>query len=106
MNDFFNGRLFRIPINTDGSAGAIVPIEASSSFTRPDGMRSVGPQTLLQAEGQGRVTELTINGNRAEVRVLQDGLTGATGVTLVGNTALVLVGRSKSVVVPYRRLSP
>ena len=101
-NDFSSGRLFRIPVNADGSAGSIVPIETSIPFTRPDGLRSVGPQTLIQAEGQGRVTELTINGNRAEVRVLQDGLTGgATGVTLVGSSVLALVNRVKAVVVPY-----
>lgn len=32
----------------------------------------------IQAEGQGRVTELTIDGNRADVRVVKDGLTGPT----------------------------
>ncbi len=101
-NDFSSGRLFRIPVNADGSAGSIVPIETSIPFTRPDGLRSVGPQTLIQAEGQGRVTELTIKGDRAEVRVLQDGLTGATGVTVVGNSVLALVNRVKAVVVPYR----
>ena len=102
-NDFSSGRLFRIPVNADGSAGAIVPIETSIPFTRPDGLRSVGPQTLIQAEGQVRVIELTINGNRADVRVLQDELTGgATGVTLVGSSVLVLVNRVKAVVVPYR----
>ena len=69
---------------------------------RPDGLRTVGPRTLIQAEGQGRLTELTINGNRAEVRVVKDGLTGATGVTVVGDTALVLVERAKAVVVPYQ----
>ena len=101
-NDFSSGRLFRIPVNADGSAGSIVPIETSIPFTGPDGLRSVGPQTLIQAEGQGRVTELTIKGDRAEVRVLQDGLTGATGVTVVGNSVLALVNRVKAVVVPYR----
>jgi hypothetical protein len=50
-----------------------------------------------------RVTELTVESNRAEVRVVKDGLSGATGVTLVGDTALVLVERAKAVVVPYRR---
>ena len=101
-NDFSSGRLFRIPVNADGSAGSIVPIVTSIPFTRPDGLRSVGPQTLIQAEGQGRVTELTIKGDRAEVRVLQDELTGgATGVTLVGNSVLALVNRLKAVVVPY-----
>jgi len=103
VNDFFNGKLFRIPVNADGSAGTIVAIEASLASSRPDGLRAIGPRTLLQAEGQGRLTELTIDGNRAAVRVLQDGLTGATGVTLIGNTAFVLVGRTKAVAVSYRR---
>jgi sugar lactone lactonase YvrE len=102
VNDFFTGKLFRIPVNADGSAGALVPIDASLPLTRPDGMRTIGPRTLIQAEGQGRVTELTIDGNRADVRVLRDGLTGATGVTVVGDTAFVLMGRVKAVAVPYR----
>jgi sugar lactone lactonase YvrE len=101
VNNFATGRLFRIPVNADGSAGAIVPIETSMPLVRPDGLRSAGPRTLIQAEQQGRVTELTINGNRADVRVVQDGLAGAAGVTLVGDSALVLVERTRAVVVPY-----
>ncbi len=84
------------------SAAGLTNVLGVLAFTRPDGLRSVGPQTLIQAEGQGRVTELTIKGDRAEVRVLQDGLTGATGVTVVGNSVLALVNRVKAVVVPYR----
>ena len=102
VNTFFAGELFRIPVNADGSAGTIAKIETSMPLSRPDGLRSVGPRTLIQAEGQGRFTELTIDGNRANVRVVKDGLSGATGVTLVGDTALVLVERAKAVVVPYR----
>jgi sugar lactone lactonase YvrE len=102
VNNFATGRLFRIPVNADGSAGAIVPIETSMPLVRPDGLRTAGPQKLIQAEQQGRVTELTINGNRAEVRVLQEGLTRAAGVTIVGDSALVLVEFTRAVVVPYR----
>jgi streptogramin lyase len=102
VNTFFAGQIFRIPVNTDGSAGALVQIETSLSLSRPDGLRSVGPRTMLQAEGQGRLTELTINGNRAEVRVIREGLNAATGVTLVGNTAFVLVDRTRGVAVPYQ----
>jgi len=103
VNTFMSGKLFRIPVNADGSAGALVPIETSMPLSRPDGLRTVGPQTLIQAEGQGRVTELTIKDNRADVRVLQEGLPAAAGVTVVGNTAWVLVERAKAVAVPYRR---
>src|SRR5207248_5258856 len=49
----------------------------------------------------GRVAELTISVDRAEVRVVQDGLTRASGVTVVRNTALVLVELTRAVVVPY-----
>jgi len=102
VNNFTTGRLFRIPVSADGTAGAIVPIGTSMPLVRPDGLRTAGPQKLIQAEQQGRLTELTINGNRAEVRVLREGLTRAAGVTIVGDSALVLVEFTRAVVVPYR----
>jgi streptogramin lyase len=102
VNEFTSGELFRIPVNPDGSAGAIVPIETSMPLVRPDGLRTAGPTKLIQAEQQGRVAELTISGNRAEVRVLKDSLARAAGVTMVGDTAFVLVGLTKAVAVPYR----
>jgi len=102
VNEFTSGKLFRIPVNADGSAGALVPIETSMPLVRPDGLRTAGPTKLIQAEQQGRVAELTITGNRAEVRVIKDGLTRAAGVTVVGGTALVLVELTKAVAVPYR----
>ena len=102
VNNFATGKLFRIPVNSDGSAGPIVAIETSMPLVRPDGLRPVGPRTLIQAEQQGRVTELTVSGDRAEVRVLQDGLTRASGVTLVGNTVVALVELARAVIVPYQ----
>lgn len=101
-NNFSSGKLYRISVNADGSAGAVVPIETSLPFVRPDGLRAVGPRTLLQAEQQGRVTELTIDGNRADVRVVQEGLPRASGVTVIGDSAFVLIELSRAVVVPYR----
>ncbi len=102
VNTFDTGRLYRIPVNADGSAGAVVRIETSLPLVRPDGLRTAGPHTLVQTEQQGRVAELTIEGTRAEVRVLRDGLPRASGVTLVGDAALVLIDFAKAVVVPYR----
>jgi len=101
VNTFTTGRLIRVPVGKDGAAGPLVQLETSRPLVRPDGLRTVGPNTMLQAEGEGRVEEITISGNRAEIRVLQEGLTGATAVTRVGNTAWVLVDRLKAVAVPY-----
>lgn len=103
VNNFATGKLFRIPVNADGTAGSIGPIETSIPLVRPDGLRAAGAMKLIQAEQQGRIAELTINGNRAEVRVIKDGLARAAGVTLFGDVAMVLVDFTKAVAVPYSR---
>jgi streptogramin lyase len=102
VNNIGTSKLYRIPVKADGSAGAVVPIETSAPLQRPDGLRTAGPRTLLQAEQGGRVTELTITGDRAEVRVVQDSLPRASGVTLVGDSLFALVEFAKAVIVPYR----
>lgn len=102
VNVFTTGKLFRIPMNADGTAGALVPIETSLPLTRPDGLRTAGPRTLIQAEQGGRVAELTVDGDRATVRVLRDGLSRAAAVTVVGDTAFALLyDAGKAVAVPY-----
>ncbi len=102
VNNIGTSKLYRIPVKADGSAGAIVPIETSTPLQRPDGLRTAGPQKLIQAEQGGRVTELTITGDRAEVRVVKDGLTRPAGVTVVGDSLFALVEFTKAIVVPYR----
>jgi len=93
VNSVGQGTLMRIPVNKDGSAGAIARLETSQKLTSPDGMRSVGARTLLLVEGAGRLDEVTINGDKAEIKVLKDGLTGPTAVTPVGNMAYVSEAR-------------
>ena len=106
VNTYSTGKLLRIPIGPDGAAGPIVQLTTSLPLAHPDGLRTVGRNVMLQAEGQVRLAEITIDGDRAEVRVIKDGLTGATAVTLVGDTAFVLVERLKAVAVPYRLGAP
>lgn len=93
-NNFRDSTLFRIPVGADGSAGALVPISTSQPLDRPDGMRAVGPNKLLVAEGGGRLTELTVNGNAATVRILKDGLVdGPVSLAVVGDTAFIVEGK-------------
>jgi len=89
VNSVNQGTLLRIPVNADGSAGAIAKLETSSPLVRPDGMRSIGDQTMLLVEGEGRLDEVVIAGNKAEIKVLRSGLKGPTAVTLAGGTAWV-----------------
>jgi len=45
-------------------------------------------KTLLLVEG-GRLDEVTISGDKAEIKVLKEGMTGITAVTLTGGNAYV-----------------
>jgi sugar lactone lactonase YvrE len=90
VNGFGSGIIARVPVRPDGSAGPAVKIATSERLVNPDGMRSVGNYTLLVAEGKGRADEITINGDRGEVRVLKTGLDGPTAVTRVGNFVFIL----------------
>jgi sugar lactone lactonase YvrE len=93
VNSVGQGTLLRIPVKADGSAGPIVKLETSQPLTSPDGMRSVGSQTMLLVEGAGRLDEVTIAGDKATIKVLKDGLTGPTAVTLAGGMAYVAEAR-------------
>ncbi len=91
VNGWRTGVLVRIAMNRKGSAGQVVKLETSRPLGRPDGMRSVnGGKALLLAEGDGRLDEVTITGNRATVKVLKEGLEWPAAVTMVGDTAFVL----------------
>jgi sugar lactone lactonase YvrE len=93
VNSVGQGTLLRIPVKADGSAGPITKLETSRPLQSPDGMRSVGNKTMLLVEGAGRLDEVTINGDKAEIKVLKEGLTGPTAVTLAGGMAYVSEAR-------------
>lgn len=92
VNSYFDGTLLRIPIANDGAAGAVSQIKTSQPITRPDGMRSAGPNALLLIEG-GRLDRVTVDGDDATIDVLKDGFKGVTAVTQTANVAWVLAGK-------------
>jgi sugar lactone lactonase YvrE len=93
VNSVGQGTLLRIAVKADGSAGTITKLETSQPLTQPDGMRSVGSKTMLLVEGAGRLDEVTIDGDKAMIKTLKDGLTGPTAVTLTGGMAYVAEAR-------------
>lgn len=100
FNNFFNGKLSRVAVKPDGTAGPIVDLQTSIPFRQPDGLRTSGPKSMLQVEAQGRLSEITIDGDKADVKVIKEGLSRAAGVTQVGKATWVLVDRAKAVLVP------
>lgn len=89
VNTLNTGHLLRIDVLPNGAAGVITELQTSRPLTRPDGMRPFDGKFLL-IEGAGRLDEVAIDGDRATVRVLQDGYTSPTAVTIVAHIAWVL----------------
>lgn len=88
VNTFREGGLYRVGINPDGSAGTPERLALSQPLERPDAMRTIGPDTLLVAEGVGKVSIVTIRGDQATVRVVRDGMTdGVAAAVLLGDVA-------------------
>jgi sugar lactone lactonase YvrE len=85
------GRLFRITIEPDGNAGAVTPIETSLELRRPDGLKVIGPNTLATAEGgAGELSNITVEGDTAQVRRVPAGLDGVTTFALYQGNAWVV----------------
>lgn len=90
INNVAKNTLQRIDVAADGSVRGVVSIDTSIPLAGPDGMRTGPNGTLLIAENRaGRLSQLTVEGTRASVKVLKDGLGQLTAVTLHGSTAWV-----------------
>jgi sugar lactone lactonase YvrE len=89
------GLLFRIVIESDGSAGAVTLIQTSQELRRPDGLKVIGPNTLATAEGgAGGMSIINVEGDRASVRRIPAGLDGVTTFAFYQGSAWVVEGQS------------
>lgn len=90
VNNVRSNQILRVADN-NGAMGALTPLELSHTLAGPDGFRSIGGNRFLQAEGNnGRISIVTIEGNKATLTVLTEDLTSSPGVTAVGDTAYAL----------------
>lgn len=90
VNSFTSGKLMRIQLKVDGSAGMPVVLKTSRPLTRPDGMRRLNANQFVMAEGGGTIDLLTVKGDTVDVHTLRSGLVGPAGVTIVGKTLWAL----------------
>jgi hypothetical protein len=94
VNIVSRGALVRIDRKANRSAGGIKELALSEPVKGPDGFRLIEGNRFLLAEGTGgRIDEVTIRGDSAQIKVLRDGLNSPPGVTLVGNTVYAIEGK-------------
>jgi sugar lactone lactonase YvrE len=88
------GQLVRLDRGADGRFSGVAVLQLSQPVAGPDGFRLISGNRFLLAEGNsGRIDEATIEGDRATIKVLKEGLASPPGVTRVGNTAYAIEGK-------------
>lgn len=87
------GRLVRVDLGEDGKATAVTELALSREIERPDGMRSIGPDRLLLAEGAGRMSVVTVEGDVAHVETLLERGVNTPAVTATRGRAWVVEGK-------------
>lgn len=108
VNSFTTGKLFRIELRENGSAGAPVTLTTSRPLIQPDGLRRLNDRQFVMAEGTGAIDLLTVKGNTVKVETLRSGLIGPAGVTIIGDTIwaleskLSMRGKSKVDPAPFK----
>jgi sugar lactone lactonase YvrE len=101
VNNVIFNKLYRIPVDASGKAGTPVDIWMDQPVKGPDGMRAANGKLLLAENGSGKISSLTINGDKASVTVLKDGLDTPTGVEPAGDTIWIAErGAGKAVSIP------
>ena len=103
INNVFFNKLYRIPVDATGKPGPPVDIWMDQPVKGPDGMRAANGKLLLAENGSGQIAVLTINGDKANVTVIKDGLKTPTAVEPAGDTIWIAeraTGKAISIPMP------
>jgi hypothetical protein len=101
VNNVFSNNLYRIPVDAAGKAGQPVDIWMDQPIKGPDGMRAANGKLLVAENGSGKISVITVNGDKASVTVIKDGLKTPTAVEPAGDTIWIAErGAGKAVSIP------
>jgi len=100
-NNVFYNNLYRVPVDATGKPGTPVDIWMDQPVKGPDGMRAANGKLFLAENGSGKIDALTINGDKASVTVLKEGLNTPTAVEPAGDTLWIAErGAGKAISMP------
>ncbi len=101
VNNVFSNNLYRVPVDAAGKAGQPVDIWMDQPIKAPDGMRAANGKLLVAENGSGKISVITVNGDKASVKVIKEGLKTPTGVEPAGDTIWIAErGAGKAVSIP------
>jgi sugar lactone lactonase YvrE len=101
VNNVFSNNLYRIPVDAAGKAGTPVDIWMDQPIKGPDGMRAANGKLIVAENGSGKISVIAVNGDKASVTVIKEGLKTPTGVEPAGDTIWIAErGAGKAVSIP------
>ena len=101
VNNVVFNKLYRIPVDSSGKPGTPVDIWMDQPIHGPDGMRAANGKLIVAENGSGKISAITVNGDRASVTVIKEGLKTPTGVEPAGGTLWIAErGAGKAVSIP------
>jgi hypothetical protein len=85
VNTLTTSKLFSVPIERGGRAGTVVEVKLDRAIAAPDGMRSLGANSLLMVES------VDLSGDTGKVTTLLEGFPGGpVSATIVGSDVFVV----------------
>jgi hypothetical protein len=100
VNNVVFNKLYRIPVEA-GKPGQPVDIWMDQPVKGPDGMRAANGKIFLAENGSGKIDAVTIDGDKAHITVIKDGLKTPTAVEPAGDTIWIAErGAGKAVSMP------
>jgi hypothetical protein len=104
VNNVIFNKLYRIPVDAAGKPQAPVDIWMDQPVRGPDGMRAANGKLFVAENGSGRISAITLNGDKASVVIIKDGLKTPTGVEPAGDMLWIAergAGHAVSVPMPH-----
>lgn len=89
VNNVMTNHIYRIPVDASGKAGAPVDIPLDQPVQGPDGMRAANGKLFVAENHGGKISFITVNGDKGRVTVIKEGLKTPTGVEPAGDTLWV-----------------
>ena len=101
VNNVISNNLYRIPVDASGKAGQPVDIWMDQPVKGPDGMRAANGKLFIAENGSGKISVITVHGDKASITVIKEGLKTPTAVEPAGDTLWIAErGAGKAVSIP------
>jgi hypothetical protein len=103
VNNVIFNKLYRIPVDAAGKPGQPVDIWMDQPISGPDGMRAANGRLYVAENGSGRISAITVDGDKGRVEVIKEGLKTPTGIEPAGDALWFTeraIGKAESIPMP------